>query len=122
MQADEPARTNHPGSAQGAGPLQAPISPLRRWVRATCALSLPCAAAAVALLAEGAAACHSMHAGRPDLEALVRTAAAVAASTGRLVVAACGPPALVDAARKAVAAARKGSDVHLEFTGTDPRW
>ena len=56
MQADEPAPTNHAGSAQGAGPLQAPISPLRRWVRATCALSLPCAAAAVALLAEGAAA------------------------------------------------------------------
>ena len=50
------------------------------------------------------------------------TAATAAASTGRLVVAACGPPALVEAARKAVAAARKGSDVHLEFTGTDPRW
>ena len=75
-----------------------------------------------ASVAEGAEACHSMHAGRPDLEALVRTAATAAASTGRLVVAACGPPALVEAARKAVAAARKGSDVHLEFTGTDPRW
>lgn len=75
-----------------------------------------------ASVAEGAEACHSMHAGRPDLEALVRAAATAAASTGRLVVAACGPPALVEAARKAVAAARKGSDVHLEFTGTDPRW
>lgn len=75
-----------------------------------------------ASVADEAEACHSMHAGRPDLEALVRTAATAAASTGRLVVAACGPPALVEAARKAVAAARKGSDVHLEFTGTDPRW
>ena len=69
-----------------------------------------------------AGSCQAVHAGRPDLEALVRTAATAAASKRRLVVAACGPPALVEATRKAVAAARKGSDVHIEFTGTDPRW
>jgi NAD(P)H-flavin reductase len=70
---------------------------------------------------------RSVRPGRPDLDALLRTAAAAAAQSQaiRLVVAACGPPALVEAARRAVAAARKGkqiSGVRLEFTGTDPRW
>ena len=41
----------------------------------------------------------------------------------RVVVAACGPAALVNAARKAVAAARKECrGVRIEFAGGDSAW
>ena len=70
---------------------------------------------------------HRVQSGRPDYLALVRAAAAgpEAAGAQRLVVAACGPPTLVAAARKAVADARKeclALGVRLEFSGVDSRW
>jgi hypothetical protein len=68
---------------------------------------------------------HQLRAGRPDLQALVR-AAASACETRRLVVAVCGPPAQVEAARKVVAGSRDHClhelGVHLELSGTDSRW
>lgn len=74
--------------------------------------------------AEGAtaAASHEVRAGRPDVDALVLAAAAGLEAHG-LVVAACGPAALVEAAWKAVAAARKEHHrVRIEFSGSDSRW
>ena len=73
---------------------------------------------------------HDVRAGRPNLAVLVRTAAAAAAAGGRrrdpaqrLVVAACGPAELVEAARNAVGCVRKeGCRVRLYFSGTDSRW
>ena len=65
---------------------------------------------------------HEVRMGRPDADALV-LAAAAGLETQQLVVAACGPPALVDAARNAVAGARKVCHrVRIEFTGSDSRW
>ena len=77
-----------------------------------------------------AAGDHDVRAGRPNLAVLVRTAAAAAAAGGRrrnpaqrLVVAACGPAELVEAARNAVGCVRKeGCRVRLHFSGTDSRW
>jgi hypothetical protein len=64
-----------------------------------------------------------VRAGRPDLPALVREAAAQHRSTPRLVVAACGPPELVEAAQDAVTSVRKeGCGVSLCFSGTDSKW
>ena len=66
-----------------------------------------------------------MRAGRPSFDALVREAAQglEEAAPRRLVVAACGPAALVNAARKAVAAARKECrGVRIEFAGGDSAW
>ena len=66
---------------------------------------------------------HVMRTGRPDVEALVRAAAADAGPARRLVVAACGPVTLVAAARKAVVAARKDSrGVRIEFSGGESWW
>ena len=67
---------------------------------------------------------HDVREGRPDLFALVRAAAAPR-ETHSLVVAACGPIALVEATRKAVIDNRKlcqRMGVRLEFSGTDSRW
>jgi hypothetical protein len=68
-----------------------------------------------------------VRAGRPDLLALVRAAAAAAATrsgTRRLVVAACGPVGLVEATRSAVADARNDGHLclRLVFSGTNSRW
>ena len=94
----------------------------------------------LALGADGEAGDHDVRAGRPDLAALVRTAAAAAAAavaggtaapdpgwqrnaSRRLVVAACGPAELVEAARNAVESVRKeGGHLELRFSGTDSRW
>ena len=78
---------------------------------------------------------HGVRAGRPNLAALVRTAAATAATAAapgrlrqrsasmRLVVAACGPAELVEAARNAVGAVRaEGCRVGICFSGTDTNW
>ena len=67
---------------------------------------------------------HDVRAGRPSFDALVREAAqGLEAAPRRLVVAACGPAALVNAARKAVAAARKECrGVRIEFAGGDSAW
>lgn len=73
---------------------------------------------------EFATAGHDVRMGRPDLCALV-CEAATRATAHRLVVAACGPPSLVAAARKAVASSRKSSEcrgVRIQFSGADPRW
>ena len=81
-----------------------------------------------ATAAAGAAAAvgHHVRSGRPDLVALVRAAAAGLDSetqSRRLVVAACGPAVLVEAARKAVVAVRKEHrGLRLEFSGSDSRW
>lgn len=65
---------------------------------------------------------HDLRAGRPDLAALVRAAAAAAAGK-RLVVAACGPATLVEAACAAVQDVRgECPDACLEFSGVDTRW
>tara|TARA_B110001452_G_C15228428_1_gene425708 strand:- start:346 stop:2553 length:2208 start_codon:yes stop_codon:yes gene_type:complete len=67
---------------------------------------------------------HEVRSGRPDVDALVRAATA-GLKTCHLVVAACGPPALVETARKAVVAARKERHSHgvlIEFSGSDSRW
>ena len=65
---------------------------------------------------------HQVRVGRPDFNALVRAAAA-GLETQRLVVAACGPPKLVEAARKAAAHAQKElRGVQIEFSGSDSRW
>ena len=77
---------------------------------------------------EPGARCHTVRIGRPDFGALIRSATAELATpppgtTPRLVVAACGPPALVEAAREAVAAARtECRAVRIEFSGGDARW
>jgi hypothetical protein len=67
---------------------------------------------------------HDVRAGRPDVEALVMEAVALA--RGRLVVAACGPAVLVSAAQEAAALAAKmhnsSTGVEVEFSGSDPRW
>lgn len=68
---------------------------------------------------------HTVRKGRPDTDALVLAAAAglEAQALTHLVVAACGPNALVEAGRNAVAAARKEyHDVRIEFHGSDSRW
>ena len=66
---------------------------------------------------------HDVRAGRPSFDALVREAAQGLEAPRRLVVAACGPAALVNAARRAVAAARKECrGVRLEFSGSESRW
>ena len=67
---------------------------------------------------------HEMRTGRPDIDALVRAAVEAQASQQRLVViAACGPAKLVEAAREAVMAARKGSrGVRVEFCGEISEW
>ena len=66
---------------------------------------------------------HDVRAGRPSFDALVRDAAQGLDAPRRLVVAACGPAALVNAARKAVAAARKECrGVRIEFAGGDSAW
>jgi ferredoxin-NADP reductase len=71
----------------------------------------------------GSGGAHVVRSGRPDLDALVRAAASAAAEEQqRLVVAACGPVALVRAAERSVAAARRVSGVHVEFSGTESRW
>lgn len=65
---------------------------------------------------------HDVRFGRPDVDALVCDAAARrGASSQRLVVAACGTRELVEAARKAVAAARRQFD-RIEFSGGDSAW
>ena len=70
----------------------------------------------------GVAARHQMHCGRPDLDALVRDAVA-GVGRRRLVVAACGPQTLVQAARKAVRAARtERPGVRIEFCGGESAW
>ena len=86
----------------------------------------------ISLLASGAsdeAGDHDVRAGRPNLAVLVRMTAAAAAGgwrgdpAQRLVVAACGPAELVEAARNAVGCVRKeGCRVRLRFSGTDSRW
>jgi len=64
--------------------------------------------------------------GRPDLVAVVCSRAKDVAQTGvekQLVVAACGPARLVEAARAAAAIASKECpDVRVEFSGSDSRW
>jgi hypothetical protein len=67
---------------------------------------------------------HEMRSGRPDVDALVRETVGALASQQRLVVvAACGPAKLVEAAREAVVAARKGSrGVSVEFCGEISEW
>ena len=67
---------------------------------------------------------HEMRTGRPDVDALVHVAVEALASQQRLViVAACGPAKLVEAAREAVVAARKGSrGVSVEFYGEISEW
>ena len=70
--------------------------------------------------------------GRPDLAVLVRSAATATVdhmrtrpqqSKGRLMVVACGPPALVQSTRDAVAlVCKKNCGVRLCFSGTDSRW
>ena len=69
----------------------------------------------------------SVRPGRPDLDSLVRAAAADALDSEpprRLVVAACGPTSLVEAARKAVAAAQREHQcgVSIDFSGEDSHW
>lgn len=65
---------------------------------------------------------HEVRMGRPDADALV-LAAAAGLETQHLVVAVCGPAALVDAARNAVAGARKVCHgVRIEFSGSNSRW
>lgn len=71
-------------------------------------------------------------AGRPDLAALVRSAAVASVNhmttrpqqnEGRLMVVACGPSALVQSTRDAVGLVRKEKcGVRLSFSGTDSRW
>ena len=71
-----------------------------------------------------AAGGHEVRSGRPDVDALV-LAATAGLEARHLVVAACGPPALVETARKAVVAARKERHSHgvlIEFSGSDSRW
>lgn len=72
---------------------------------------------------------HEVRAGRPNLAALVRSAAAEAATIVqqdgkvRLVVATCGPPGLVEATHTAVGSVRKeGSPVDLCHSGADSNW
>ena len=67
---------------------------------------------------------HDVQAGRPKVEALVNEA--VARARQRLVVAACGPALLVQAAQESAAAAQTHNGnprgVEVEFSGSDPRW
>ena len=76
---------------------------------------------------------HDVKMERPNFEALVLTAAGKLwdgeaprdGETQRLVVAACGPATLVEAVRKAVAAAKKKKECHgvrLEFSGCASSW
>jgi hypothetical protein len=71
---------------------------------------------------------HHSRAGRPDLAALIRTAAVSVATveqckTSRLVVAVQGPAGLVEAAQSAVETVRQGGcSLNLCFSGTDSRW
>jgi len=65
---------------------------------------------------------HHVHAARPDVSTLVRTAVTEWA-THRLVVEARGPPSLVEAARKAVEVEQaKCPCGRLKFHGSDWRW
>jgi hypothetical protein len=77
-----------------------------------------------------AAGAHHFRQGRPDLIDLVRKEAS-APDLKRLVVAACGPARLVEAARKAAAAASKemsksggtrSGAVKIVFSGSDSEW
>lgn len=71
-----------------------------------------------------AAGGHEVRVGRPGVDALV-LAATVGLEGRPLVVAACGPTALVEAARKAVVAAQKERHRHgtpIDFSGSDSRW
>ena len=72
-------------------------------------------------------------AGRPDLAALVRSAAVASVdhhmmarpqqSEERLMVVACGPPSLVQSTRDSVALVRKENcGLRICFSGTDSRW
>ena len=66
---------------------------------------------------------HDVRAGRPDLSGLLREATAGLENKQLVVVAACGPTTMVEAARKAVAAARKECrGVRLEFSGSESKW
>ena len=68
----------------------------------------------------------ALQTGKPDLVALVRSMAASVPSQrerSRLVVAACGPVGLVEAARHAVASVRsEGCHAKICFSGTDSTW
>ena len=68
----------------------------------------------------------ALQTGKPDLVALVRSMAASVPSQRertRLVVAACGPVGLVEAARHAVASVRsEGCHAKICFSGTDSTW
>jgi NAD(P)H-flavin reductase len=78
--------------------------------------------AAVAGGGAGVAARHQMHSGRPDFDTLVREATA-GIEKRRLVVAACGPQTLLQAARKAVVAAQKECPgVRIEFCCGESAW
>jgi hypothetical protein len=66
---------------------------------------------------------HDVRAGRPDLSGLLREATAGLENKQLVVVAACGPTTMVEAARKAVVAARKECrGVRLEFSGSESKW
>ena len=66
---------------------------------------------------------HDVRAERPDIDALVR--GAVVQAKMRLIVAACGPAALVKAVGDAVAAGKqqnRHTKVEISFSGSDPAW
>ena len=66
---------------------------------------------------------HDVRVGRPDFDVLVRAAVVGVAGKQRVVVAACGPTALVAAARKSVKSVRKEHrSVCLEFSGSESSW
>ena len=69
---------------------------------------------------------HALHTGKPDLVAIVRSMAAslpTQRDRTRLVVAACGPVGLVEAAQHAVATVRSETcHMNICFSGTDSTW
>ena len=68
---------------------------------------------------------HAVHSGRPDLAKLIREGAEEARARGKseLVVAACGPEALVEAVKRAVTGnENKIEGVALQFSGAESHW
>jgi hypothetical protein len=65
---------------------------------------------------------HHLQFGRPCIDSLLLSAVE-GLETKHLVVAACGPPALVETVRKAVVAAKmEHPGISFEFRGSNPHW
>jgi len=65
---------------------------------------------------------HHLQFGRPDIDSVLQSAVE-GLETKFLVVAACGPPALVETVRNAVVAAKmEHPSISFEFRGCNPNW